>query len=152
MPLSSHLATSFSAVIRRTPHEFKIACLNEIRALFPPNTTPFYAGFGNRDTDEISYLAVGIARGKIFTINPKVRDRSSVFVRFMLVHSQGLPNFPEPIIDASSDDSEDDQAYSSSAEEGKVYVRGKMGKKQNVTAREDLPRGREFVTDDPKGH
>ena len=64
------------AVIRRTPHEFKIACLNEIRALFPPNTTPFYAGFGNRDTDEISYLAVGIARGKIFTINPKVQRRN----------------------------------------------------------------------------
>jgi hypothetical protein len=79
LPLSLHLATTLFAVIRRTPHEFKIACLNEIRALFPPNTTPFYAGFGNRDTDEISYLAVGIARGKIFTINPKVRDMNSIF-------------------------------------------------------------------------
>jgi hypothetical protein len=39
----------------RRPHEFKIACLQDIRALFPPEWNPFYAGFGNRDTDEVSY-------------------------------------------------------------------------------------------------
>ena len=46
--------------------------LQDIRALFPSDCNPFYAGFGNRDTDEISYLKVGIPKGKIFTINPKV--------------------------------------------------------------------------------
>lgn len=61
----------YREVIRRAPHEFKIACLEDIRALFPPDSNPFYAGFGNRDTDEISYLKVGIAKGKIFIINPK---------------------------------------------------------------------------------
>ncbi|KAH0909973.1 hypothetical protein HID58_033294 [Brassica napus] len=61
----------YREVIRRAPHEFKISCLAEIRALFPPEHNPFYAGFGNRNTDEISYLEVGIPRGKIFTINPK---------------------------------------------------------------------------------
>uniref|UniRef100_A0A6P4AI66 phosphatidate phosphatase PAH2-like n=1 Tax=Ziziphus jujuba TaxID=326968 RepID=A0A6P4AI66_ZIZJJ len=61
----------FREVIRRTPHEFKIACLEGIKALFPSDCQPFYAGFGNRDTDEISYLKVGIPKGKIFTINPK---------------------------------------------------------------------------------
>ncbi|XP_050213036.1 phosphatidate phosphatase PAH2-like isoform X3 [Mercurialis annua] len=61
----------FREVIRRAPHEFKIACLEDIKALFPPDCNPFYAGFGNRDTDEISYLKVGIPKGKIFTINPK---------------------------------------------------------------------------------
>nr|GEW32698.1 hypothetical protein [Tanacetum cinerariifolium] len=61
----------FREVIRRAPHEFKIACLEEIRACFPPNWNPFYAGFGNRDTDEFSYLKVGISKGKIFIINPK---------------------------------------------------------------------------------
>uniref|UniRef100_A0A7N0SXK3 LNS2/PITP domain-containing protein n=1 Tax=Kalanchoe fedtschenkoi TaxID=63787 RepID=A0A7N0SXK3_KALFE len=61
----------FREVIRRAPHEFKIACLEDIRALFPPDCNPFYAGFGNRDTDEISYLKVGIPKGKIFIINPK---------------------------------------------------------------------------------
>uniref|UniRef100_A0A5B7ACR6 LNS2/PITP domain-containing protein n=1 Tax=Davidia involucrata TaxID=16924 RepID=A0A5B7ACR6_DAVIN len=61
----------FREVIRRAPHEFKIACLEDIKALFPADCNPFYAGFGNRDTDEISYLKVGIPKGKIFIINPK---------------------------------------------------------------------------------
>ncbi|XP_021898621.1 phosphatidate phosphatase PAH2 [Carica papaya] len=61
----------YREVIRRAPHEFKIGCLEDIRALFPSDCNPFYAGFGNRDTDEISYLKVGIPRGKIFIINPK---------------------------------------------------------------------------------
>lgn len=33
-------------VIERKPEQFKIACLSDIRALFPQN--PFYAGYGNR--------------------------------------------------------------------------------------------------------
>ncbi|XP_024380614.1 phosphatidate phosphatase PAH1 isoform X1 [Physcomitrium patens] len=61
----------YREVIRRAPHEFKIACLQDIRDLFPKDCNPFYAGFGNRDTDEISYLKVGIPKGKIFIINPK---------------------------------------------------------------------------------
>ncbi|KAH7430479.1 hypothetical protein KP509_08G000300 [Ceratopteris richardii] len=61
----------YREVVRRTPHEFKISCLEGIRRLFPEHVNPFYAGFGNRDTDEISYLKVGIPKGKIFIINPK---------------------------------------------------------------------------------
>ncbi|KAM7517078.1 hypothetical protein LguiA_006661 [Lonicera macranthoides] len=61
----------FREVIRRAPHEFKIACLEDIKALFPADRNPFYAGFGNRHTDEFSYLKVGIPKGKIFIINPK---------------------------------------------------------------------------------
>ncbi|KAL9659452.1 hypothetical protein QQ045_024258 [Rhodiola kirilowii] len=61
----------FREVIRRAPHEFKIACLEDIKACFPADCNPFYAGFGNRDTDEFSYLKVGIPKGKIFIINPK---------------------------------------------------------------------------------
>ena len=45
-------------MILRRPHEFKIATLQDVRSLFPPDWNPFYAGFGNRDTDEISYKAV----------------------------------------------------------------------------------------------
>ncbi|KAI0507576.1 hypothetical protein KFK09_013702 [Dendrobium nobile] len=40
-------------------------------SLYREDCNPFYAGFGNRDTDEVSYLKVGIPRGKIFIINPK---------------------------------------------------------------------------------
>ncbi|KAH9623201.1 hypothetical protein KSS87_019865 [Heliosperma pusillum] len=61
----------YREVIRRAPHEFKISCLEDIKVLFPPDQNPFYAGFGNRDTDELSYLRVGIPIGKIFIINPK---------------------------------------------------------------------------------
>uniref|UniRef100_A0A6N2MVE3 phosphatidate phosphatase n=1 Tax=Salix viminalis TaxID=40686 RepID=A0A6N2MVE3_SALVM len=55
----------------RAPHEFKIACLEDIKRLFPTDCNPFYAGFGNRDTDELSYRKIGIPEGKIFIINPK---------------------------------------------------------------------------------
>jgi hypothetical protein len=53
---------------------------------------------------------------------------------------------PLPIIDAFSDDSDDEHACSSSNEEGEVYIRGKMGKKRKVAAREELPRGCEPVS------
>ncbi|XP_044506090.1 phosphatidate phosphatase PAH1-like isoform X2 [Mangifera indica] len=61
----------YREVIRRAPHEFKIACLEDIKKLFPSDYNPFYAGFGNRDTDELSYKKIGIPKGKIFIINPK---------------------------------------------------------------------------------
>lgn len=48
---------------------FKIAALKNIRNLFPDEWNPFYAGFGNRDTDAISYRAVGIQLERIFIIN-----------------------------------------------------------------------------------
>lgn len=51
---------------------FGLPIFQDIKALFPSNRNPFYAGFGNRDTDEFSYIKVGIPKGKIFIINPKV--------------------------------------------------------------------------------
>lgn len=60
-----------SEIVQRRPHEFKIACLEDIRALFPPDWNPFYAGFGNRDTDVVSYREVGVPPGRTFIINPK---------------------------------------------------------------------------------
>lgn len=65
------LPSLYREVIRRRPHDFKIGCLQDIRALFPADWHPFYAGFGNRASDEISYAAVGVPPGKIFTINPR---------------------------------------------------------------------------------
>lgn len=67
----------YREVVRRAPHEFKIACLEDIKALFPSDYNPFYAGFGNRDTDELSYRKIGIPKGKIFIINPKGEVASS---------------------------------------------------------------------------
>uniref|UniRef100_A0A182WIS4 phosphatidate phosphatase n=1 Tax=Anopheles minimus TaxID=112268 RepID=A0A182WIS4_9DIPT len=57
-------------VIEKKPEKFKIACLNDIRDLFPERN-PFYAGYGNRINDVWAYSAVGIPIARIFTINPK---------------------------------------------------------------------------------
>ena len=35
-------------VIEKNPQEFKIACLRDIKRLFPETYNPFYAGYGNR--------------------------------------------------------------------------------------------------------
>lgn len=56
-------------VIDRKPQIFKIAALKNIKKLFNSDHNPFYGGFGNRDTDAISYRAVGIDLGKIMIIN-----------------------------------------------------------------------------------
>ncbi|KAL1978291.1 hypothetical protein VTN31DRAFT_1150 [Thermomyces dupontii] len=53
----------------RKPEVFKMACLRDILSLFPPDHNPFYAGFGNRLTDALSYRSVNIPSTRIFTIN-----------------------------------------------------------------------------------
>jgi phosphatidate phosphatase LPIN len=56
-------------VYLRKPHIFKMATLRDIRNLYGPDRTPFYAGYGNRLTDQISYRTVDVPRNRIFTIN-----------------------------------------------------------------------------------
>ena len=61
-------------VYLRKPEVFKMACLRDILSLFGtgknnPLFTPFYAGFGNRLTDALSYRSVNIPSTRIFTIN-----------------------------------------------------------------------------------
>ena len=46
-----------------------MACLRDILNLFSQNRNPFYAGFGNRLTDALSYRSVNIPSTRIFTIN-----------------------------------------------------------------------------------
>lgn len=63
-------------VVIHRPQDFKIRALSDVHRLFMaasplPNYTPFYAGFGNRGTDSISYKSVGVPEGKIFIINPQ---------------------------------------------------------------------------------
>jgi phosphatidate phosphatase LPIN len=53
----------------RKPHVFKMATLRDIRNLYGPDSHCFYAGFGNRLTDQISYRTVDVPRNRIFTIN-----------------------------------------------------------------------------------
>ncbi|GET85945.1 lipin, putative [Leishmania tarentolae] len=62
--------TALTQEVSKQSHVFKIACLTSVRAAFPPSTKPFFAGFGNRYNDVISYDAAGIPTHKIFIIDP----------------------------------------------------------------------------------
>lgn len=42
------LCVLYREVIEKKPEEFKISCLKDIQALFPVNSKPFYAGYGNK--------------------------------------------------------------------------------------------------------
>jgi len=54
----------------RKPEVFKMACLRDIRRLFgKTSANPFYAGFGNRITDALSYRSVDVPSSRIFTID-----------------------------------------------------------------------------------
>ena len=64
-------------VIRRKPEEFKIACLLDLRSLWPAEHSPFYAGFGNRESDHVAYAAAGVPPARILIINPKGEIRHS---------------------------------------------------------------------------
>lgn len=72
------MASLHREVILKKPEVFKMACLRDIARLFgedPRNApsgetgTPFYAGFGNRITDALSYRSVNIPSSRIFTID-----------------------------------------------------------------------------------
>lgn len=53
----------------KKPEVFKMACLRDIQRLFGEGGNPFYAGFGNRITDALSYRSVNIPSKRIFTID-----------------------------------------------------------------------------------
>ncbi|THH19909.1 hypothetical protein EW146_g1340 [Bondarzewia mesenterica] len=64
------MASLHREVIMRKPEVFKMACLRDIQRLFGPMVpNPFYAGFGNRITDALSYRSVNIPSSRIFTID-----------------------------------------------------------------------------------
>lgn len=62
-------------VITKNPEEFKIAALRDIRSLFSKDVNPFYAGFGNKDNDLLSYKTVGVHPSRIFIIDTSSKIR-----------------------------------------------------------------------------
>ena len=58
-------------VIQKKPHLLKIPLLTEIKNLFPNEVNPFFAGFGNRNTDAIAYRYVDIPLKNIFIVDTK---------------------------------------------------------------------------------
>jgi len=92
----------YREVVLRRPQEFKIRCLEDIRSLFPPECDPFVAGFGNRDTDVESYLAVGVPVSRIFIINPKgeLRKPSSAVITSSLRSLPALTDLVDSLFPA----------------------------------------------------
>lgn len=74
-------------VIEKKPEEFKIQCLSDIKALFPQEANPFYAGYGNRVNDVCAYQAVGIPIVRIFTINYKGELKHELTQTFQSTYS-----------------------------------------------------------------
>lgn len=93
------LFTSFKReVIERKPHLLKIPLLTEIKNLFPEGTeTPFYAGFGNRDTDGVTYRYMGVPLRNIFIINTSsdvVQLGENTKTSYKLLNNSVDVNFP----------------------------------------------------------
>lgn len=66
-------------VIEKKPEEFKIACLSDIKALFPEN--PFYAGYGNR----INVSCILLSQAIVETYPPNNITNVFVFFCFALL-------------------------------------------------------------------
>uniref|UniRef100_A0AAR2K3S4 phosphatidate phosphatase n=1 Tax=Pygocentrus nattereri TaxID=42514 RepID=A0AAR2K3S4_PYGNA len=71
-PLMLSPSSLFSAfhreVIEKKPEKFKIECLTDIKNLFPQNSQPFYAAFGNRSNVSFYTVFVLGVRKCIFNI------------------------------------------------------------------------------------
>jgi phosphatidate phosphatase PAH1 len=86
-------------VIMKRPDIFKTSCLQNIQQLFEQNA--FYAGFGNRITDVISYRNVSVPSSRIFIIDSQsqlklelLKDFKSSYVDLnSIVHHM----FPPPV-------------------------------------------------------
>ena len=56
-------------VIEKKPHLLKIPLLTELKNLFPDGAKPFFAGFGNRETDGVAYRYLDVPLNNIFIID-----------------------------------------------------------------------------------
>ena len=56
-------------IIMRKPQQFKIPALLDIQKLFPKGHSPFYAAYGNRNTDIIAYVAAGIKVDNVYIVD-----------------------------------------------------------------------------------
>jgi phosphatidate phosphatase PAH1 len=65
----SGLRDAFSTEIRKHSYLFKIEALKTIKNLFDHFFNPFYAGFGNKPSDQLTYRTAGIKESYIFITN-----------------------------------------------------------------------------------
>ncbi|KAG0179954.1 hypothetical protein DFQ28_002064 [Apophysomyces sp. BC1034] len=107
------LFTSFHReVIMRKPEVFKMACLRDIQRLFD-GRDPFYAGFGNRITDAMSYRSVSVPASRIFTIDPNSEVKLELLTGFKssYIHLNDLVDQIFPPINKAIDEEFNDWNY-----------------------------------------
>ncbi|ORZ17010.1 Lipin/Ned1/Smp2-domain-containing protein [Absidia repens] len=105
------LFTSFHReVIIRKPEMFKMGCLRDVLRLFG-DRNPFYAGFGNRITDGVSYRSVDVPTSRIFTIDPHGEIKLELLLGFKssYVDLNGLVDQMFPPLD--NDKATEDQSF-----------------------------------------
>jgi phosphatidate phosphatase LPIN len=104
----------------RKPEVFKMSCLRDLQHLYAQNSSkskPFYAGFGNRITDALSYRSVGIPSSRIFTINSNAEVRMELLelagYRSSYIHMSDLVDhfFPPVRFGANEDEEFTDLRY-----------------------------------------
>ena len=112
---SGLIESAIREVILRKPEEFKIACLQDIRSLWPASHNPFYAGFGNRGSDVIAYREAGVPPSRILVINPQgeIHFGGNTYCWASYPKLVQLSNemFPAVASSAGGDDSEADECY-----------------------------------------
>ena len=86
-------------VIERKPHLLKIPLLTELKNLFPDGTKPFFAGFGNRETDGVAYRYLDVPLNNIFIIDTRsnvlrLGDTKKTSYKILSSNLDGIfPNF-----------------------------------------------------------
>lgn len=75
-PLFTHPGSLYESfkreIIIKNPEVFKIKVLKSLQRVFSDGDyNPLYSGFGNKDSDAISYTACGVSPNYVFTITPE---------------------------------------------------------------------------------
>ena len=87
-------------VIEKKPHLLKIPLLTEIKNLFSDGSKPFFAGFGNRETDGIAYRYIDIPLNNIFIIDTsskvlRLGDTKKTTYKLLSTNLEGIFPFLE---------------------------------------------------------
>ena len=124
-------------VIEKKPHLLKIPLLTELKNLFPQGLKPFYAGFGNRETDAISYRYLGIPLNKCFIINTSseiVQLGKTTKTTYQEIADNVDVDFPKVVKgEVDIDESEDNQSNRNLMNENNNIITSKVDENGSIT-------------------
>ena len=124
-------------VIEKKPHLLKIPLLTELKNLFPQGLKPFYAGFGNRETDAISYRYLGIPLNKCFIINTSsevVQLGKTTKTTYQEIADNVDVDFPKVVKgEVDIDESEDNQSNRNLRNENNDIITSKVDENGSIT-------------------